>query len=89
MLHIRLRFDQQMITKGDTMSRSTHLAMNKHQNHPKVRLEQYLFNSDEPEGGISFHISPELEAEMLDSNLLVRRRIKNQAQRMREQFYSN
>jgi len=65
------------------MSRSTNSKMNKYQKHPKVLTSQYLYSTGEPDDHIDFHISPKLEAEMLENNSVSIQRIRRYAQRMR------
>jgi len=65
------------------MSHSTDALTNKQQKQPKEFFKQYLYNTDEPYDDINFHISAELEAELLESGRFMKRRIRRIARKMR------
>ncbi len=69
------------------MSHSTNAKMNKHQKHPKVQTEQYLYNSGEPQDTSGYRMSDSLEFEMLDDSYEMKQRIRRHAKRMRDLSY--
>ena len=69
------------------MSHSTYAIKNKHQKHPKVYFQQYLYNSNEPVDDISRDVPAELEAELLEDSYLMRRQFRRMAKKMRS-YYS-
>lgn len=68
------------------MSEEYFTRTHKHQKHPQVHFQQYLYNAGEPNEDNSFHISVELEAELLENSLFMKRRIRRIAQRARNQY---
>lgn len=69
------------------MSHSTNVVKNKQQKHSKVFFRLYLDNIAEPKDRISNDIPPDLEAELLESSYLMKRRVRRLAQRIRT-YYS-
>ncbi|HUD05751.1 MAG TPA: hypothetical protein VMR18_02455 [Candidatus Saccharimonadales bacterium] len=69
------------------MSHSTNATENNHQKHPKVYFKQYLANLSEPGDDISSDSPAELEAELLESSYLMKRRFRRIAQKIRT-YYS-
>ena len=68
------------------MSHSTVANKSKQQRHPKVRVNQYLYNSGEPRDVVSHYLPPELEFELVEDSYLMRRRVRLNAQRLRSQY---
>lgn len=66
------------------MSYQHPIFQNKHQKHPKVDFDQYLYNSGEPGDRVSSNNPAELEAELLENKGFMRRRIRRIAHRMRD-----
>lgn len=58
----------------------------KQQKHPKVFFEQYLLYSREPIDDFSNDSPPELEAELLENSLSMKRRFRHIAQRLRNRY---
>lgn len=65
------------------MSQKYSLIRNKHQKHPKVNYEDYLYNPGEPVDDISHDVPAELEVELLHSSFLMKRRFRQSARRIR------
>lgn len=55
-------------------------------NHPKVFFEQYLYNLSDPRDDSSYNTPPELEAELLENSLVMKRRYRHIAQRLRKRY---
>jgi len=67
------------------MSRTYSKLTNKHQKHPKVHFQQYLYNASEPREYISGSSPAELEAELLENSESMRQSFRHRAHRMRSQ----
>ncbi|HEY4964135.1 MAG TPA: hypothetical protein VIH90_05560 [Candidatus Saccharimonadales bacterium] len=66
------------------MSHSTSATINKHQKHSKVRFQQYLLDSGEPEDNIK---RDNAKLDLWQLNIMVmRQKIKHQAQRLRMNY---
>lgn len=73
--------------KGQIMSHSTRATMNKHQKHPKVNFQQYLYNSGEPDDDIK-HDDDNLRLQNQADRyyMVMRRQIRRNAQRLRMRY---
>lgn len=65
------------------MSKTYSNLKNKHQRHPKVHFQQYLYTADDPYQYISNSPPAELEAELLENIESVRQRFRLLARRIR------
>ena len=65
------------------MSRTYAKLIDKHQNHPRVDFQEYLYNTNEPQKSVSGHSSAELEAMLLEDIATMRRRFRHLSYRMR------
>ena len=65
------------------MSHSINALTNKYQRHPKVRLQQYLYNTEEPDDNYDFFVSPKFASEILTSIYPMKQRIRHKAQMLR------
>jgi len=68
------------------MSHDFRIRKTKQTERPKVHYTQYLYNSGEPEENKDFNISPKHEAELLENNFTIKRRIKRMAQIVRIKY---
>lgn len=76
------------------MTHSNNAKKNKQQKHSKKLFEQYLYNArapwdhvpDEPSDYVSSDTLAELEAELLESIIIMRRRFKHNVQRLKNQY---
>lgn len=55
-------------------------------NHPKVSIEQYLYSPSDPRDDSSSNTPAELEAELLENSLVMKRRNRFIAQRLRKRY---
>jgi len=68
------------------MSHSNRAIKNKQQKHPKKFFDQYLYNANEPLDYIYINAPEELETELLEDRLVMKRHFRNRAQRLRNSY---
>lgn len=68
------------------MSHGIQPVKNKQQKHPKVHMNQYLYNSGEPRDDFSHDSTAEPEDELLEDSFFMRQRNRRIAQSMRNNY---
>lgn len=65
------------------MSQEFSSSKNKHQKHPKVQFEQYLYDPGEPLESTRGLSLSEIQADLLEDSFFIKRRFRNIAERSR------
>ena len=65
------------------MSRTYAKLTNKHQKYPKVTFQEYLYDTNEPRVNATSRSSAEIERELQEDIITMRRRFRHLAHRMK------